>query len=134
MSFENFVGIFYTLPNTEKMLNREYTHVYVTYTNSAKPIDLSLLKRTSDTDLVDPLETYGRQENDKRVVAGQLEATTEVKTAHFECNYDEYVINGIQLFGWDVTTTLNIKSIVFSEKELTQEEVDYVTANGKLPA
>lgn len=133
-----YKGIFYFLPNTAEMAVSNYKAMYITYTNTAKIVNVFL--PTIELDLSDPVSSINGKTNDvdnKKEQTENLAVTTEEKTTKFTSS--DVAIRGIQLFNWGwkepagVTTTLNIKSIIFSEKELTADELAAVQKDGVLP-
>ncbi len=123
VTFGQFHGIFYTLPNTEQMQKSNYKYAYITYTSERSELKVSFLnKDAGENGLADPLETYGRQENDLRVEVGTLTETAEEQTLTLTSD-DGIATNGVQIFNWGESAELVIKNIVFSEKELTPDEL-----------
>lgn len=123
VTFGQFHGIFYTLPNTEQMQKSNYKYAYITYTSEGSELKVSFLnKDAGENGLADPLETYGRQENELRVEVGTLTETAEEQTLTLTSD-DSIATNGVQIFNWGEAADLVIKNIVFSEKELTPDEL-----------
>lgn len=121
VEFGQFQGIFYVLPNTEEMKKANYTHVYITCTSSGSELKVSFLnKETDGNGLEDPIDTYGRQENEYRVEVGAIEGAEKEETIHLT---GDCVTNGLQIFNWNEAASLSIKSIILSEKELSKEEL-----------
>lgn len=127
-----YKGIFYFLPNTAEMAVSNYKAMYITYTNTAKTVSVFL--PTKELDLSDPVSSLN---GGKKEQTEKLAVTTEEKTTKFTSS--DVAIRGIQLFKWGHgesgggNTTLNIKSIIFSEKELTADELAAVQKDGVLP-
>lgn len=105
------------------MQKSNYKYAYITYTSEGSELKVSFLnKDAGENGLADPLETYGRQENDLRVEVGTLTETAEEQTLKLTSD-DGIATNGVQIFNWGESAELIIKNIVFSEKELTSEEL-----------
>lgn len=139
-TFENtFSGLYYILPNTTEMAVSNYKSVYITYTNTAKSISVYLptveegVITSEEIASGHPLE--GNQENTKKMQTEKLSPTENTKTIMYSSS--SVAIRGIQLFNHLFSgggeTTLTIKSIIFSEKELTADELAAVQKDGVLP-
>ena len=121
VTFGQFQGIFYALPNTPQMLKSKYAHVYVVGNASGDELKVSFLK-ADESGLKDPLDTYGRQENELREEVGAITESEGETVTHFTSG-EGTTTYGIQIFNWNSSADLTIKAILFSEKELTDAEV-----------
>lgn len=137
VSFEDFKGLYYMLPAKEEMMASKYKHIYISYLNSDQPLVVYL--PTVDMDVladnaIEPLQ--GNQEKTKKCQTEKLVVTGTETVAHYSSA--DVPIRGFQIFrngyaaGKLGSTTLTIKSIVFSEKALTDDELAQVQKNGAL--
>ena len=123
VTFGQFHGIFYALPNTEQMQKSNYKHAYIIYSSTGNDLAVTFLnKDAGENGLADPTETYGRQENELRVDAGSLAVSEEETTLHLTTE-EGISTNGVQIFNWNAEAELSLKAILFSEKELSADEI-----------
>ena len=123
LEFGQYQGVFYALPNTEQMQKSNYKHAYVIYTSTGEDLAVTFLnKDAGENGLADPIDTYGRQENELRVEAGTITASDDEVTLHLTTE-DGISTNGMQIFNWGSEAELTIKAMLFSEKELSNEEI-----------
>lgn len=110
-----YVGFHYVLPDEADLRDAKFKYVTVTYKNPGDALNFYLYN--GDTDLKNP-DISGDCKTKKEI--GKLEKTDEEKTATF--SWDGNTVHGFQVFGFAVTTELEITSVVFSEKEPGSEE------------
>lgn len=129
--FGAFTGLFYVLPKTDEMIKSKYKHVAITYESEGDTgITVYLPKATMD--LEDPLAVLGkddtRTEQSQKLGAGGI--------ARYSLPADaDFPLRGIQLFKWNsAAPTVTIKSVIFSEKELSNDEIAEITGGGSTPS
>lgn len=133
VKFAAFEGLFYVLPKTDEMIKSKYKHVAITYESEEgadAAVSVYLPKETMD--LEDPLAVL--KDDDKKEQQSEKLGTGGIVRYSLPANAD-FPLRGIQLFKWwDPAPTVTIKSVIFSEKELSNDEIAEITGGGSTPS
>lgn len=132
VSFNNLKGLYYMLPAEKEMMASKYKHIYISYLNSDQPLLVYLPTVAMDVLADNPIKPLqGNQDTTKKCQTAKLVVTDTETVAHYSSA--DVPIRGFQIFRLgEGSTTLTIKSIVFSEKELKEDELAQVQKNGVL--
>ncbi len=117
VTFGNYEGVHYILPNTPEMKAAKYRYVTVTYEGKGDEVEVYLYDGKTDLDAAS-IHDLGDNKKASAVKLKAADGETSVIYSFTDEQPDSGFFRGIQLFHWEGSETkLNIKSIVFSKNK-----------------